>query len=60
MFEDLLKEIEATQEARRPTTGPEETLDLTREDYRQEALAAVKRGEAARVLSATLGEVCYL
>jgi hypothetical protein len=39
--------------------GPEETLDITREDHRQEALAAVKRGEAVRVLSATLGEVCY-
>jgi hypothetical protein len=28
MFEDLLKEVEATQEERRPTTGLEETLDL--------------------------------
>jgi PAS domain-containing protein len=39
--------------------GPEETLDLTREDHRWEALGAVKRGEAVRVLSAILGEVCY-
>jgi hypothetical protein len=41
-------------------TRSEVTLDLTREDHRQEALAAVKRGEAVRVLSATLGEVLLL
>lgn len=35
------------------------TLDLTRADHRQEALAAVKRGDMVRVLSATLGEAIY-
>lgn len=34
-------------------------LDLTREDHRQEALAAVKRGDVALVASATLGESVY-
>jgi hypothetical protein len=36
-----------------------ETLDLTSEHHRQEALAAVKRGDSVRVLSATLGESVY-
>jgi hypothetical protein len=58
MFEDLLKEIEATQEERRPTTGPEESPDLPRL-ARREALAAVKRGDVARIVSATLGESVY-
>jgi hypothetical protein len=35
------------------------TLDLTREDHRQEALAAVKRGKSVLVASATLGESVY-
>jgi hypothetical protein len=35
------------------------TLDLTREDHRQEALAAVERGESVLVVSATLGEPVY-
>jgi hypothetical protein len=58
MFEDLLKEIEATQEERRPTTGPEESPDLPRL-ARREALAAVKRGDVARTMSTTLGESVY-
>lgn len=35
------------------------TLDLTREDHRAEAMAAVKRGESVLVVSATLGEFVY-
>jgi hypothetical protein len=35
------------------------TLDLTSEDRRREALAAVKRGDTVRVLSATLEESVY-
>ncbi len=54
MFEDLLKEIEATQEEKRPTPVPEETLN------RRVALAAVRRVGVARVVSATLGGVRLL
>ena len=50
MFEDLLKEIEATQEERRSTTEPEEAPDLTIEENRERALAAVE----ARRFKATL------
>ena len=34
-------------------------INLTRENHRQEALAAVKRGESVLVASATLGEAIY-
>lgn len=40
-------------------TRSEVTLDLTHEDHRQEALAAVKRGESVLVASATLGASVY-
>jgi hypothetical protein len=41
------------EEERRPTPGPEEPLN------QRVALAAVKRGKVARVVSATLGESVY-
>ena len=40
-------------------TRSEVTLDLTREDHRQEALAAVKRGDPVLVASARLCESVY-
>jgi hypothetical protein len=46
--------LQATESTSKPVT-----LDLTREDPRAEALAAVKRGDAVLVASATLGESVY-
>ena len=58
MFEDLLKEIEATQEQRRSTTGPEEILDLTREDHRQEILPPGAKARRSKSPSRVAGFFC--
>jgi hypothetical protein len=63
MHIDLTREVIEVTECI-PVLSPLEVskpvpLDLTREDHRQEALAAVKHGDPVLVASATLAEAVY-